>query len=124
MPWYDNDDIECWFKTCWEEEYEERDEEMRAIMRDIINRKSCQRVEEWAAEKLDTAFITLSSLYSAILNTVNWPDLKCELAEWTKDFDEDEELEKEKAEKKREVEELAKELKECMEAGVDFTVVK
>ena len=105
MPYYETDDIECWFRSCWEERYESFAEDYpyegvcdestpRADMRSIIYHKSCDKLEEWATEMMELSEMkTSSSLACAVLNSVDWVDLMATLSEWTTDYDDEEEKE-------------------------------
>ena len=88
--------LHYWFYTLFTEMYEvydhEDEKDTRDNMIDMIKNGNSSSLEEWCEEQLvSTEEIKTKSLLNAMLNTVDWVELRLELLGWFKDNHEFEE---------------------------------
>ena len=91
MPFYSTDNMTTYAFTLFEEYYEhlEGDQiEERKEMREMIHAIPISPLKEWVANYLiDAGQINQdSSLLWALLNSIDWYDLRLKLKEWLKDL--------------------------------------
>jgi len=82
----DNDGLQTYFQVCfverWDSLYEEPEE--RAVLKEVLYTDFS--LADWCADMLDLAAAKLdSSLREAILNSVDWDDLRDELMDYVKE---------------------------------------
>jgi len=94
MPYSSTHDITMYVFTLFEEHYECLEDDQsneKEDMREIIHAIPINPLKEWVANYLiDCGQINQdSSLLWALLNSIDWDDLRLKLKEWLKDLDDE-----------------------------------
>ena len=92
MPFYSTDNMTIYAFTLFEEYYENLEDdqiEERKEMREMIHAIPIGPLKKWVATCLvDAGEIQLrSNLLWALINSIDWDDLRLKLKEWLKDLE-------------------------------------
>jgi hypothetical protein len=80
MPFYDSDNLTCWFYSLFEEEYERAEEdknsdEYKQELENIVNVPDIGLLREWCYEQME--LVNLNNPFGrAIINSVDLEELK------------------------------------------------